>query len=63
MAYFISTTETETGRSMASIVVVDFLAFVVSFDLLDEGMDVSLKSKEDHSEFVDSTCLCYFPSV
>lgn len=43
MVHFISTTETKTGRSMASIIVVDFLAFLVSFDLLDEGMDVSLK--------------------
>ena len=61
MVHFISAIETEIGRSMESIAAVNFLAFPVSFDLLDKGMDFGLKSKKDNLEFVDSTCLCFFP--
>ena len=61
MAHFISVIEIETGRSMRSIVVVDFLAYSVSFDLLNEGMVFGLKNKEDNWEFADSTHLCFFP--
>ena len=46
---------------MESISAIDFLAFPMSFDLLDEGIDFGSKNKEDNWEFVDSICLCVFP--
>ena len=58
---FISAIETETGRSMESILAIDLFAFPELFDLLDEGKDFGSKNKEDNWEFVDSICLCVFP--
>ena len=60
MAHFISTIETETGRSMESIIAVNFLVFSMSIELLDEGMHFGLKNKEDNWEFLDSTCSAFF---
>ena len=47
---------------MESIFVVEFLAFPVSFDLVDETMGFCLKILDNFKhnwKFVDSTCLCF----
>ena len=58
MAHFISLIE--TGRSMESISAIDFLAFPMSFDLLDEGMDFGLRNKEDIGNLLIQLAYAFF---
>ena len=58
MAHFVFLIE--TGRSMESISLIDFLAFPVSFDLLDEGMNFGLKNKEDIGNLLIQLAYAFF---
>ena len=45
---------------MESISAIDFLAFPMSFDLLDEGMDFGLRNKEDIGNLLIQLAYAFF---